>query len=168
MCTTTEMRSWTRQQRADQTIKQTRPDQRKPQRAGRVADLITWSISIVSPDTGLAEALHLVTAMNPKVLAVYEGKHYVGFVAPSVLMDAMEAMGPRSPHVRIREIMISAIPPCLIHDSIHEVRNRMRQSGVTDLPVLDANGKVAGVLSVSADQECVPNMGSTDALHISI
>jgi CBS domain-containing protein len=114
---------------------------------GRVADRMTTSITVVSPQTRLGEVLHLFTMMNLKAMAVYDGKEYVGLIGYSFLMEAMSNY---SHHVRVREVMDTRdirIDPCSPDELLCEAWNRMRRTGQTNLPVLDALGKLAGVLS---------------------
>jgi CBS-domain-containing membrane protein len=134
---------------------------------GRVIDLLTSRISVVSPEARLSEALHLVTVMNLKVLAVYDGKRYVGFIGHSFLTEVMHTLGVQAGHTRVREFMETTIPPCSPQDLIHEVRTRMRHAGQTDLPVIDEHGKVAGVLSATEGDEPLANMTSDHKLRSS-
>jgi CBS domain-containing protein len=117
--------------------------------AAQVKDYMTTSISVVSPETRLSEALHLFRTMNLNVLAVYEGKRYVGLIERGTLEERTDH---DSRSVRVREIMDTAGRPCSLHDSLLEVCHRMRQTAHTFLPVLDQDGKAAGVLSVDAGE----------------
>jgi predicted transcriptional regulator len=122
-------------------------------RFAHVADRMTSSITVVSPQTRLAEVLHLFTTMNLKAMAVYDGKEYVGLIGYPVLKEAMRNS---SHHVRVREVMDTRdirIDPCSPDELLCEAWNRMRQTGQTNLPVLDAQGKLAGVLSAPVMEE---------------
>jgi predicted transcriptional regulator len=122
-------------------------------RFAHVADRMTSSITVVSPQTRLGEVLHLFTTMNLKAMAVYDGKEYVGLIGYSFLKEAMSNY---SHHVRVREVMDTSdirIDPCSPDELLCEAWNRMRQTGQTNLPVLDAQGKLAGVLSAPVMDE---------------
>ena len=147
MCITTEVQSSTIHQDSDQAAERMLGTDWTHSPTGRVSDLMTSSISVVSPEARLSEAFHLVTVMNLKVLAVYDGKQYVGFIGHSFLRESMHTLGLRASHTRVREFMKTTTPPCSPNDSLHDVRTRMRQAGQADLPVIDEDGKVAGVLS---------------------
>lgn len=119
-------------------------------RTARVADRMTSSISVVSPETRLNEVLHLFTTMNIKVVAVYDGKEYVGLIGDASLKALMGDHAHSSHPVRVREVMEMRefrIDPSSPDELLSEAWTRMRQSGQTSLPVLDVQGKLAGVLS---------------------
>ncbi|NGZ94561.1 MAG: hypothetical protein CV089_00250 [Nitrospira sp. WS110] len=160
MCITTEVQSSTNHQDTDQAAGRMLGTDWTHSPTGRVSDLMTSSISVVSPEARLREAFHLVTVMNLKVLAVYDGKQYVGFIGHSFLREVMHTLGLRAGHTRVRQFMETTTLPCLSHDSLREVRTRMRQAEQTDLPVLDEDGKVAGVLSATESDEPVATMTS--------
>lgn len=128
-------------------------------RTTRVADRLTSSITVVSPETRLGEVLHFFTTMNIKAMAVYDGKEYVGFIGYSFLKEAMNNDFHNTSHVRVREVMDIwdiKIDPCSPDEPVCDVWNRMRQTGQTTLPVLDAQGKLAGVLSAPVIDQHVP------------
>ncbi|QPD04425.1 MAG: hypothetical protein Nkreftii_002199 [Candidatus Nitrospira kreftii] len=126
-------------------------------RMTRVADRMTSSITVVSPQTRLGEVLHLFTTMNLKATAVYDGKQYVGLIGSTFLKEAMSNY---SDHVRVREVMDTRnirIDPCSPDELLCEAWNRMRQTGQTNLPVLDVQGKLAGVLSAPMRDKDFPS-----------
>ncbi len=166
MCTTTEGQSATIHQDSDQASKRMLETDWTHSPTGRVIDLLTSSISVVSPEARLSEAFHLVTVMNLKVLAVYDGKRYVGFIGRTFLTEVMHTLGAHAGHTRVRGFM-ETTPPCSPQDPIHEVRTRMRHAGQTDLPVIDEHGKVVGVLSATESDQPVINMTSDHRLSSS-
>lgn len=128
-------------------------------RIARVADRMTSSITVVSPETRLGEVLHLFTTMNIKTMAVYDGKEYVGLMGYSFLKEAMNNYFHNTRHVRVKEVMDTwdiKIDPCSPDEPLCEVWSRMRQTGQTHLPVLDAQGKLAGVLPAPVMDEHFP------------
>ena len=160
MCTTTEVQSETTHQDSDHASKRMLDTDWRHSPTGRVIDFLTSGISVVSPEARLNEAFHLITVMNLKVLAVYDGKQYVGFIGHSFVREAMHMLGLRAGHTRVREFMKTMTPPCSPNDSLEEVRTRMRHAGQTDLPVIDEDGKVVGVLSAMESDDPVATMTS--------
>lgn len=129
-------------------------------RITRVADRMTSSITIVSPESRLGEVLRLFTLMHLKAMAVFDGKEYVGLIGHSFLKEVMSHYVHNPLHVRVKEVMDIRdlrVPPCSPDEPLCDVWNRMRQIGQTDLPVLDAAGKLAGVLSAPVMDEQVPH-----------
>ncbi|MBX3319076.1 MAG: CBS domain-containing protein [Nitrospira sp.] len=139
----------------EHTSKATRGKGRTASGTGQVADHMASDVSVVSPETLLSEALHLITAMHLKALAVYEGKRYVGFLAASKLVSVREALGDRFQDVRVREFMNTTMSPCSPWNLLSDVRRRMRLAGQAYLLVIDKDGKVAGVLSSVTEEEQV-------------
>ncbi|MDR4469759.1 MAG: hypothetical protein MRJ68_15935, partial [Nitrospira sp.] len=89
MCTTTEVQSETTHQDSDHASKRMLETDWTHSPTEEVIDFMTSSISVVSPEARLNEAFHLITVMNLKVLAVYDGKQYVGFIGHSFVREAM-------------------------------------------------------------------------------
>lgn len=141
-------------------------NRRENRRIARVADRMSSSITVVSPETRLGEVLHLFTTMNIQTMAVYDGKEYVGLMGYSFLKEAMNNYLHNTRHVRVKEVMDTwdiKIDPCSPDEPLCEVWNRMRQTGQTHLPVLDAQGKLAGVLSAPVMDEPFPPLDPGEA-----
>lgn len=140
-------------------------------RTARVADRMTSSITVVSPETRLTEALHLFTTMHIKAVAVYDGKEYVGLIGYASLTEFMGGHVHHAHSVRVRDIMDMRdirIDPSSPDELLSEAWARMRQSGQTALPVLDVQGKLAGVLSAPRTDEHVSRHELQDAWRESI
>ncbi len=157
MCITTEVPSLKRHQEDDdQASELMRRNGSKPSQTAQVADYMASSISVVSPEARLKEALHLITTMNVTALAVYDGRHYVGLVEAFTLKEVMQTADSRVNPIRVREIMDTTIKPCSPHDPVWGVWDRMHQAGQTYLPVIDGDGKVTGVLSSAGREDQAP------------
>jgi CBS-domain-containing membrane protein len=147
---TTEMQRSKRHQDDDLESKRMLQNGRKRLQSAHVGDYMTSSISVVSPKATLGEALHLFTAMNITVLAVYDGKSYVGLIERSSVKEN-KVVGRNLHtfhHVRVREVMNTTNEPCSPQELVCEAWERMRRSGQMYSPVLDTQGKLAGVLSL--------------------
>lgn len=167
MCATREVPKSSVHQAVDQQVQKTRRlnDTKRPPTM-LVADRMTSGISVISPEASFSEALHLVKTMNLTMLAVYDGKRYVGFIGQSSLREVMSGVGAHVGRMRVREFMETSLPPCFPQDPIREVWTRMWRAGHTHLPVLDDQGKVVGVLSSAAGEERVrASLRTKDSRH---
>jgi CBS-domain-containing membrane protein len=84
------------------------------------------------------------------LIAVYDGKNYVGLIERSAVKEK-EVAGrdfDAFHHRRVREVMDTKTEPCSPHEMVCEVWERMRRRGQMYLPVLDTQGRLAGVLSL--------------------
>jgi len=141
----------------DLETKRITPGQWGDQQMGRVKDLVTWNISVISPKTTLQEADYLLRQLQAEVLAVYEGRLYQGFVTRSSVEQMKKSSG--TLHQSLApEGMEQSIEPGALDESLFEVYRRMRQTGHASLPVLDADGRLAGLLTAATIEAHFPNV----------
>lgn len=128
-----------------------------------VADVMAWNISVVSPQVMLGEALHLFRMLDLQIMAVYDGKTYLGVVEYSTLQDAMRSGFRHQPHARVREVMDTDSRPCSPDDSLCDAWHRMQSQSRMHLPVVDVMGKLVGVLSSAIVKERFPILAVTES-----
>ncbi len=105
------------------------------------------ALTVVSPDTGLDEAVALMAAMNVPVIVVYEGTRLVGMLTDR---DIALSRGSRKPSAitTVRDRMRDEVPYCHEDDLLTDAQTLMRVSEVDWMPVLDRRERLAGVLSI--------------------
>ena len=118
-----------------------------PGEVRKVKHVMSSALTVVSPDTSLEEAVSLMAAMNVPVIIVYEGTHLVGMVTDR---DIALCRGSRpSPTVpTVRDVMCDQVPYCHEDDLLTDAQALMRLSELDWMPVLDRQGRLAGVLSI--------------------
>lgn len=105
------------------------------------------ALTVVSPDTSHEEAVSLMAAMNVPVIVVYEGTRLVGMVTDRDVA-LHRSSRPPSTASTVRDIMSEQVPYCQEDDLLTDAQALMRLSEVDWMPVLDRQGRLAGVLSI--------------------
>ena len=111
---------------------------------------------MTSPVTTILEsmplqAMHRFIAEHPHTgypVVNAEGK-MVGLLTYAELHDAFNALEPTNDAVIVRDIMRTHFPTVSPEDSLTEAVRRMHQHSADRIPVLDAEGKLAGLLTKS-------------------
>jgi CBS domain-containing membrane protein len=128
------------------------------------AAIMSRDVIAVAPDAPLAEALRLLRRHRIKALPVTdEGARVLGIVTQTDLLDkaAWDRAGPRlglgrrlrltaergrAPHGSAADIM-SAVEPVSAETPVVELVPRMSEAGLHHLPVVDADGRLVGIVS---------------------
>ncbi|WP_029006573.1 HPP family protein [Azorhizobium doebereinerae] len=129
------------------------------------ADIMTRNVMAVSPGTPILDALELLRSGRIKVLPVTNDKaQVVGVLTQTDLLDKVEwdHKGPRlglgrrvrqalnagrAPDGVVEEIMSTPVHAVTAQTRVAALVPLMSQSGLHHIPVLDANGQLAGVVS---------------------
>ncbi|WP_020186862.1 HPP family protein [Methylopila sp. 73B] len=129
------------------------------------AEIMSKDVIGIGPDAPMKEALELMRGHHVKMLPVTdEGARVLGVVTQTDLLDKTTwgARGPRlglrqrirvslsglrAPHGVVADIMTRAVTAVRPETSIAEVVLRMTEAGLHHLPVVDGDGRLAGVVS---------------------
>ncbi len=118
-----------------------------PGEVRKVKHVMSSALTVVSPDTSLEEALSLMAAMNVPVIVVFEGTRFVGMMTDRDI--AFHRSSPTaSGGTAVKLLMRDQGPYCHVDDLLTDAHALMRLSEVDWLPVLDGQGRLAGVLSI--------------------
>lgn len=138
-------------------------------RSGRTtcADIMTRDVVAVSPETSMREALVLLRAHHVKALPVTtEDARVVGVVTQTDLLDKASwgAGGPRvtllqrlrhvvrlarAPQGSVQEIMTAHVRSARPETPAADLVPLMAEGGLHAIPVVDANGQLAGIVTQS-------------------
>lgn len=130
----------------------------------RVQDLMTRDVIAVSPETSILDALHLMYGRLFRALPVVNDEHrVVGIVTSSDLLEraglpthlaVLERFGraPGTLELNVGEQPVSQVmssPAVTIRETATAVQAAefMRRNGVKRLPVVDAGGRLVGIVS---------------------
>jgi CBS domain-containing protein len=122
-----------------------------------VKDLITWNVSVISPQTTLEEILYLFATIGIEIMVVYDGPLYQGVVTQRAVTKAKGDSLGRERQQPVSDTIDSTLRPISPYDLLWNIYQRMRKAGHTHLPVLDDKGKLAGLLSLSTIESRYPS-----------
>jgi len=120
--------------------------------AAPVEALMTRTVQVIAPDAGLDEAARHLWDRDCGALPVVDGpgsRRVLGMITDRDLCMAAWSQGAPLHALRVRAVMSRDLRLCRLGDSIADVHRRMREGRVRRLPVLDAQGDLAGVVTVA-------------------
>jgi len=118
----------------------------------RVEDILRVkgrAVQTVTSDTSVAMAVHRLAAREIGALIVSDdGTRLDGVFGEREVVRAMARRGSGVADLRVRDVMARDVPTCRPEDAILDVMGTMTRTRTRHLPVLDADGRLGGVISV--------------------
>ena len=118
----------------------------------KVGEFCTRHVSTIAPDADLREAARLMRNEHVGALVVVErsagAMHPVGILTDrDIVVSVIAVQGTAPEHIRVRDIMSDKLATIRDSDGFTEAVQAMFDRGVRRLPVLAANGTLAGILT---------------------
>lgn len=107
----------------------------------RVKDVMSRSVSVVTPLTEIAEAVRLMKSLDVGALLVCHGHTVVG-----TLTERDIALANAAPSETIHKVMTPDPAYCFENDLLIDAHSLMRARGLTALPVQDFSGCLSGIV----------------------
>lgn len=116
----------------------------------KVDHLMNSSVQTCSPEDNLAEVVSVLWHNDCGAVPVVgdDGK-MVGIITDRDICMALSTNPRPAGDVVVKEVMCSKVHSCQASDNIHEAMETMKVSRVRRLPVIDDEGKLEGMLSMS-------------------
>ena len=115
-----------------------------------VRDLANFDVKACSPDTDLASAAKIMWDCDCGVVPVVNNeRRVVGMVTDRDICIAAATRASRPSDVQVRDVMSQNVASCKSGDDADAALKTMKQHRVRRLPVLDAEGRLAGILSMN-------------------
>ena len=112
-----------------------------PQECIRVKDAMSRSPTIVTPLTGIGEAVQLMKSLGVGAVIVCDGSTLIG-----TLSDRDIALAGASPSEPIHKVITPDSVYCYENDLLLDVHAMMGAHGLTALPVRDFSGLFSGIV----------------------
>lgn len=115
----------------------------------KVRDVMTKGPAFCQPDTTVSAATELMWKSGCGFLPVIgEGGNVISVVTDRDISIALGIGNRRPSQLLVKDIMGRKLFTCTAEDSVHTALATMRVEGLRRLPVVDAEGALAGVLSI--------------------
>ena len=115
-----------------------------------VASLMTSDPAVCGPRDSLREAARVLFDRDCGIVPVVDpGGALLGVVTDRDLCRAAWRSGRRLEELRVEEWMSTRLTTCGPGDSLGKAESRMRAARVRRLPVVEANGRLLGILSLA-------------------
>jgi CBS domain-containing protein len=116
----------------------------------KAEDWMTHTVHTCSPETSMNEAAYQMWAGDYGVLPVVDpDRRVVGMITDRDMFMGAHFQGKRLEDMTVADSMSRYVYSCLTSDPIEEVIRTMGDKGVRRIPVLDQQGKLAGILSLN-------------------
>ncbi len=115
----------------------------------KVRDIMMSAPQYCRPDTNLAAAVEIMWTNDCGFLPVVDMDGRVaGVITDRDICIALGTRNQRASDVFVREVMADRVYGCAAEDDIHTALETMEKHQVRRLPVVNPDGKLAGVLSI--------------------
>ena len=116
----------------------------------RVSDQMLDHVATIPADHTVQQAARLLADNNREVLAVGEADRLEGLLTAADILNRVVAQGRNPAETRVREVMSPRPYVCHADDSDKTAMRVMRDHAVKQLPVVDGQGRLLGIISRTA------------------
>ncbi len=113
----------------------------------KVADKMTRSPRIASPDDAIRDAAGAMAQVDTGVLPVGENDRLVGMVTDRDIAVRAVAQG-KGPDTKVREVMTPDVRYCFEDEDLDHVVRNMGEIQVRRLPVVNRDKRLVGIISL--------------------
>ena len=114
-----------------------------------VADVMTRDIELVTPATTIAEAAEVMGDLGVGALPIGTIDDLQGILTDRDILFRVVAKGLNNKTVTVGDVMTTTIFSCRPEDSVTTALNLMGARNLRRLPVLDVNGRMLGLVTLS-------------------
>ena len=129
-----------------------------------IRDFMTSQVETVGPDDTARDAAGFMLSAETGSIPVCDGDKVIGMITDRDIAVRGIAAG-KGPECSVRDLMSSDIICARDSDDAHAVAHQMSQSQVRRLPVLDANDKLVGMVSLGDLSREADQAAATEALE---
>jgi CBS domain-containing protein len=115
----------------------------------KVHDLMNKHPQCCGPETNLAVAAELMWSHDCGVLPVTEHGKLAGIVTDRDICMALGTRNQRASDVQVKEVATHEVHTCEPSDDVHSAMAEMRRTKVRRLPVVGADGKLEGIITLN-------------------
>lgn len=113
----------------------------------KVSEVMTRDVKTVRPDQTAKEAAKFMLSEDAGSMPVSDGDRLIGMITDRdiAVRGVAKGYGPDTP---VRELMTDEVVCAREDEDIEEVASKMSQAQVRRMPVIDANERLCGIVSL--------------------
>ena len=113
----------------------------------KVRDVMTRDVQTIRPDQPVQEAASFMLSADAGSIPVTEGERLIGMITDRdiAVRGVAKGYGPDTP---VRELMSNDIVCARDDDDVEDAATRMSEAQVRRLPVIDAEERLCGIVSL--------------------
>jgi CBS domain-containing protein len=115
---------------------------------GRVADVMSTDVRLVSPEDTVQQAARLMREEDTGVLPVGEGDRLVGMVTDRDVALRLVAEGKDPARTRVRDVMTSEVRYVFEDEQLGHIAENMAEQQIRRLPVMNREKRLVGIVSI--------------------
>ncbi len=115
----------------------------------KVSEIMTGTVELVSPDTGVREAAKRMADEDVGALPVSKGDALVGMVTDRDIALRGVAAGRQMDESSVEDVMSNGVLYCFDDADCTEVADNMAQNQVRRLPVVNADKRLVGMVALA-------------------
>lgn len=128
-----------------------------------ISELMLRDFAMVPPDASVQEAAQAMAETECRIVVVGRDDAIAGVLTEHDVLVRVVAAGLDPGHTRVAEVMSAELFTCHEDQSPEEAAAEMAEHGINQLPVLDREGRVVGLLSYQATRA---GTGDEESRHI--
>ncbi|HEX8937069.1 MAG TPA: CBS domain-containing protein [Sphingomicrobium sp.] len=113
----------------------------------KVSEVMTRDVATIRADQTAREAAGFMLSADAGSIPVIEGDRLIGMITDRDIAVRGVAKG-NGPETEVRELMTNDIVCARVDDDVEEVASKMGQARVRRLPVIDAQERLCGIVSL--------------------
>ncbi len=113
----------------------------------KVSEAMTRDVRVARPDQTIQDAARLMAEVDTGVLPIGENDRLIGMITDRDIAVRGVAEG-KGPQTSIREVMTEHVHYCFEDEDTDHVTQKMADSQVRRLPVLNRDKRLVGILSL--------------------
>lgn len=115
-----------------------------------VKDLAEFDVKVCSPDSDLASAAKMMWDGDCGAIPVVNTeRRVVGMLTDRDICIATATRATAPPHIQVKDVMSKEVASCSADDDVKTAMKVMKDRRIRRVPVLDAQGRLAGILSIN-------------------
>jgi CBS domain-containing protein len=122
-------------------------DQSKTEAKMQINEAMSSDVQVMNPDQPIRDAARMMAQIDAGFLPVGENDRLVGIITDRDIAVRAVAAG-LSPDTPIRQIMTKEVQYCFAEDDIDAVADTMAEIKIRRMPVLNADKRLIGVVSI--------------------
>jgi CBS domain-containing protein len=113
----------------------------------RVSELMLRDVTLVPPEDTVQNAARAIADIDSRFILVGVDEHVVGILTIRDILIRLVAAGLDPTATPVSQVMSSFLFTCTEEDTAENVAERMAEHRIEQMPVLDAGGRLVGMIT---------------------
>ena len=114
----------------------------------QISEIMTRDVRCVAPSDTLQRAAKAMDELNVGALPVWDGQNLIGMVTDRDITIRGVASGKQVDSTPVSEVMSTDVQCCFEDEQINDVMEKMRDSQIRRIPVMDKQNRLIGMVSL--------------------